>query len=83
MSGKQGEWWRLGVNGGEMHEPLTWTRCHSCGVSQLYEAWGLAYNLRGIKEKIYFLFFSFVSLFYSSFQGMIRADPAVVGGGNV
>ena len=39
-------------------EPLTLTRCHSCGLPQLYEAlegWksvcGRVYNLKGIKGK--------------------------------
>ena len=41
-------------------EPLTLTRCYSCGLLQLYEAlegWkficGSAYNLKSIKGKIY------------------------------
>ena len=41
-------------------EPLALTRCLSCGVPQLYEAldgWkficGRAYNIKGIKGKIY------------------------------
>ena len=71
-------------------EPLTLTRCHSCGLTQLYEAFegwksvcGRVYNLKGIKGKILF-FFSFLNfLFYcSSFHGMMRADPAVVAGGD-
>ena len=40
-------------------EPLTLTRCHSCGLPQLYEVlegWnsvcGEAYNLKGIMGKI-------------------------------
>ena len=33
-------------------EPLTLTGSHSCGLSQLFEA----YNLKGIKFKIYFFF---------------------------
>ena len=39
-------------------EPLTLTRCHSCGLPQLHEAcegwksvYGRAYNLKGIKGK--------------------------------
>ena len=42
-------------------EPLTLTRCHSCGLPQLYEAFGWksvcgrVYNLKGIKGKISFL----------------------------
>ena len=66
-------------------EPQTLTRCHSCGLPQLYEAlegWnsvrGRAYNFKGIKGK-----FSVFLLFYCcSFLGMMRVDPAVVGGGD-
>ena len=74
-------------------EPLTLTRYHSCGLRQLYKAlegWksvcGRAFNLKGIKGKI----FCFSSLhkalflfYYSSFNGMMRADSAMVGGGVV
>ena len=49
-------------------EPLILTKCHSCGLPQLYEAFegcksvcGRAYNLKGIKGKFLF-FFSFLSL---------------------
>ena len=46
-------------------EPLTLTRCYSCGMPKLHEAFegwnsvcGRAYNLRGIKGKIFcFSFF--------------------------
>ena len=48
MSGKQGEWCRIGVNGGVCEwecmgrsprdAPLTLTRCHSSGLPQLFEA---------------------------------------------
>ena len=48
-------------------EPLTFMRCHSCGLPQLCEAleeWksvrGRAYNVKGIKGKMLF-FFSFLS----------------------
>ena len=47
------------------HESQTLTRCHSCGLPQLYEEYGWrfvcgrAYNLKGINEKIYL--FSFLS----------------------
>ena len=66
-------------------EPLTLTRCHSCGLSQLYEAlgWksvcGRAYNLKGIKRKIFLSFLFTVAHFHS----MMHADPTVVGGVNV
>ena len=52
-------------------ETLTLMGCHSCGLSQLYEAlegWksvsGQAYNFKGIKGKIFCFssFLSFVSL---------------------
>ena len=46
---------------------------------------GRACNLQGIKGKIsFFLFFSFLNLnFYcSSFHGIMRADPPVVGRDN-
>ena len=54
-------------------------------MPQLYEAFegwksicGRAYNLKGIKGK-----FSVFLLFYrSSLLGMMRADPAMVGGGD-
>ena len=62
-------------------EPLTLTRCYSCGLSELYEAFegwkcvcGRAYNLKGIKGK-----FSVSLLNCSLFLGMMRADPAVLG----
>ena len=49
----------MGRNPGD--EPLTLTRCHSCGVQQLHEAlegWksvcGRGYNLKGIKVTICF-----------------------------
>ena len=49
-------------------EPLTLTRCHSCGLPQLYEAcegWksvcGRAYNLQGIKGYFMGFFFSCLS----------------------
>ena len=48
MSGKRGEWCRIGMDGGRLRgecigrspgdEPLTLTRCHSSGLLQLYEA---------------------------------------------
>ena len=50
-------------------EPKILVRCHSCGLSQLYEAFGWnsvcgqADNLKGIKGNIFFFFFlSFVFL---------------------
>ena len=70
MSGKQGEWCRIGVMVGVCEwgsmgyslgdEPQTLIRCHSCRLSQLYEAgvckpvFGRAYNLKDINGKIYF-----------------------------
>ena len=66
-------------------EPQTLTRCHSCVLPQLYEAFegwksvcGGAYNLKGIERK--FLFFFFLS--FASFLGMMRADPVVTGKGD-
>ena len=72
MSGKQGERvqdrseWRGFVRGsGPGDKTQTLKRCHSCGLSQLYEAcwWksvcGQAHNLKGVKGKFYF--FSFLS----------------------
>ena len=54
------------------------------GLPQLYEVlegWkfvcGQVYNLKGIKGKLMFLFYC------SSFEGMMQADPAVMGRGNV
>ena len=72
-------------------EPLTLMKCHSCGLPHLYEAlegWkivcGQTYNLKGIKEKIYvFLLFLKLCLSFTVAHGMMHADPAVVGGGNV
>ena len=61
-------------------EPLTLTRCHSCGLSQLYEACGWKF-VCGLKRKILF-FLKLCFFFYcSSFYCMMRADPAVAGGG--
>ena len=54
-------------------EPLTLTRCHSCGLSQPYEAleeWksvcGRAYGLKGIKGKIIFFFFLKLSFSFTA-----------------
>ena len=52
------------------YEPLTLKRCHSCGLSQLneaFEGWkyvcGRAYSLKGIEGKFsVFLLLSFASL---------------------
>ena len=67
-------------------EPLTLTRCHSCGLLQLYEAleggksvYGRAYNLKGIKGLIYFFLFKLCFFLLSPFHSMMRADPAVMG----
>ena len=70
-------------------EPLTLTRCHICGLPQLFEAFegwkyvcGRACNSKGIKGK-FSVFLLFLELFYcSSFLGMMRADLAVTGGGD-
>ena len=50
-------------------KPLTLTRCHSCGLPQLYEAFekwksvcGRAYYLKGIKGKFFLFFLSFLSI---------------------
>ena len=56
----------MGHNPGD--EPQTLTKCHICGLSQLYEAYGWkfvcrrAYKLKDIKGKIYFFsfFLSFI-----------------------
>ena len=68
------EWW--GFEGECMghsrdDEPLILTRCHSCGLSQLYEAleeWksvcSRAYNLKGIRGKIS-VFLLFLRLCFS------------------
>ena len=76
----------MGLSPGD--EPLTLTRCYSCGLPQLYgdlEGWksvcGRAYNFQGIKGKICFLFLKLcVSFTCRSFQGMMVADFAVVVG---
>ena len=89
MSGEQGEWCRIDLNGGE---PQTLMRCHSSGLPQLYEAfkWKFVcfqtYNLKGIKGKIYLYYFlpSALFLFYcSSFYGMMLANPIAARGSNV
>ena len=62
-------------------------RCHSCGLPELYEAlegWksicGRPDNLKG-KISVFLLFFKLCfSKYCSSFQGMMRGDPAVAGG---
>ena len=48
------EWWGKCMGRSPWDEPLTLTRCHSCGFPQLYEVFegwnsvcGRAYNLRG------------------------------------
>ena len=72
-------------------ECMTLTRCYSCGLPQPYEVsgWkfvcGKAYNFKGIKGKISFLFFpklcsSFTVVHY---HGKIRGDTTLVAGGNV
>ena len=56
------------------YEPLTFTRCYRCLLSQLYVALlgesplcGQAYNLKRIKGLIYFFFFFFrFKLYFSS-----------------
>ena len=70
----------IGCNPGD--ELQTLTRCDSCRVSQLYEAFGWKPNLQlnGYKGKILFLFF--LKLCFS-FYGMMRADIALTGGGVV
>ena len=52
-------------------ESLILTRCHSCGLSQLYESLerckslcGRTYNLKGIKGK-FFVFLLFLKLCFS------------------
>ena len=71
-------------------ELLTLTRCHGSGLAQLYEALGWKFSswpslqLKGHKGEICFLFSP--SLSFDSFtvvHFMMRADPAVAGGGNV
>ena len=64
MSGKQGEWPRIGVNGGDCEgecmgsslgdEPQTLRRCHNCGLSHLYEALEWLKSVWGINSKILF-----------------------------
>ena len=67
-------------------KPLTLTRCHSCGLPQLYETLGWksvcdrAYILKGIKGK--FSFFSLFLFYCTSFHVIMRADPGMAGGGN-
>ena len=66
-------------------EPLTLSRCHNCGLPQLYETFkgwksicGQAYNLKGKKGT-----FSIFLLFYcSSFLGVMHANPVVTGADN-
>ena len=73
-------------------ESLTLMRCHSCGLSRLYEAlegWkslcGQDYNLNVINGKffLFFIFVTFLPFYYPSFNGMMRTDPAVAGRGYV
>ena len=70
---------------------LTLTRCHSCGLPQLYETcegWksicGRAYNLKGIKRKfsVSLLLLKLCFSFTVAFSCMMRADPVVTGGGD-
>ena len=69
VSGKQGKWCMIRVNGGEClgHSvgdvPLTLMRSHICWLSWLYKAlerlefvYGQAYNFKDIKGEIYFSF---------------------------
>ena len=68
------------------NETLTLTRCHSCGMQQLYEAfvgwksvlWP-SLKLKGFKGEIFYFssFLSFVFFHCSSFLGMMRANPVV------
>ena len=80
----EGEW--MGRSPG--HEPLTLTRCHICEFPKQYETLGWksvcdpAYNLKGIKEKFPFLSQALFLFYCSSFHAVMRADPAVAGGGN-
>ena len=65
----------------------TLTRCHSCGLSQVYVAFwwksvcGRAYNIKGIMGKFFSFFLKLCFFYCRSFHGMMRADPTVVGGG--
>ena len=81
ISGKQVEWCRNGVTGGDL------TRCHSCELPQLYEALGLtsvclrAYDVKGIKGKISFFLKLCFSYTVAHFHGIMRAGPMVAGEG--
>ena len=73
MSSKQGEWWGF-VRGCSLgDEPLTWMRCHTCLLSQLYE--GQAYNLKGKMSGFSSFSLALFLFYYSSFHGMMHADP--------
>ena len=76
------KWWGF-VRVECMDEPLTLTRCHICGLLQLYEGWksifGQAYNLKEIKGK-FSAFLLFLKVCFS--HGIKRADTAGSGGGD-
>ena len=73
MSGKQGEWSRIGVYGGVCEgkymgrspgdEPLTLTRYHSCRLPQLYEVIERWKSVCGRAYNLQGKFFCFSSLF--------------------
>ena len=70
-------------------EPQTLTRCHSCGLLQLYKACGWKsacsrpYNLKGIKGERGKFIFSFVFLLLKLISWHDACRPPVLGGGVV
>ena len=84
--------WRMALENDEVQRAILRIYIICCGFPQLYESlegWksvcSQAYKLKGIKGKIS-VFPLFLKLFFfycSSFHGMMCANPAVVGRGNV
>ena len=75
------EWWGF-VRGNARDVPLTLTRCHNCGLPQLYGTvgWnyvcGRTYNLKDITRKISFFLKLRFSFTVTHFHGMMRADAS-------
>ena len=76
MSGKQGECWRF-VRGNAWS--IAWDEPQTLGWKSVC---GQAYNLKGIKEKISFFLKLYFSFTVAHFHAMMRAYPAMAGGGN-
>ena len=81
MLGKQGEWFRIGVNGGVCEG-----KCVGCSPEDEPVnmkllggniVCGRAYNLKGIKGKMFLFFLKLFLIYCSSFHGMMWGGASV------